>query len=366
MNNSKVGTFMAEWEKSHEHGVLPGAMLMKDGPEDYVGATIAIRGTLYFKGSHTLEVREALCKCFDAYEAIAKQHLTWLWRVEPPAGPDKFMYAKAPTMPAMLKKMGEDDHVGFAYTGGKKPHDASPWLFFTSGLRAWQAKLDWSGLDSLRFSVPREVVEENPVLFQQLFVEFARLLKAEHGHAGFAFNLSLPRLESNESTEAFMVSKMAGLDAGSAGLIGGWYEQGIDDHIVNIGWLTAINNRMIDKVGGMMTLNSELPRDWFAKYDYGNGIGIQAGPEPEIAPVELDPKPAIYVLPAMALKEVRMAEIDDLHQGSMDGEPRLTGLAAERWRSRFDVPEGELLRFKSKLLSERKLTRETTLPSALE
>jgi hypothetical protein len=365
MFDSKVGAFMAEWEKSHEHGVLPGAMLMKYGPEDYVGAAIAVRGTLYFKGSHTVEVREALCKCFDTYEAIAKQHLTWLWREEPPEGPDKFAYAKAPTMRVMLKKMGEDDHVGFAYTGGEKAHDASPWLFFASGLRAWEAKLGWSGLDSLRFSVPKEVVEENPALFQELFVEFARLLKAEHGHAGFAFNLSLPRRQPNEPTEAFMVSKMAGLDAGSAGLIAGRHDKGIDDHIVNIGWLTAINNRMLEQVGGATTLNSELPRDWFAKYDYGHGIVIQAGPQPEIAPVELDPKPSIYVLPAMTLKEVRMAEIGALHQGSKDGEPRLTGLAAQRWLSRFDVPEDELLRFKSKLLSEAKLTRETTLQTAL-
>lgn len=366
MHNSKVGAFMAEWEKSHEHGVLPGAMLMKYGPEDYVGATIAVRGTLYFHGSHTAEVREALCKCFDAYETIAKQHLTWLWREEPPEGPDKFAYAKAPTLRAMLKKMGEDDHVGFAYTGGKKPHDASPWLFFASGLRAWEAKLGWNGLDSLRFSVPREVVEKNPVLFQELFVEFARLLKAEHGHAGFAFNLSLPRPEANEPTEAFMVSKMAGLDAGSAGILAGRYERGINDHIVNIGWLTAINNHMLEKLGGMTRLNSELPRDWFAKYDYGNGIVIQAGPEPEIAPVELDPKPSIYVLPAMTLKDVRIAEIGALHGGSMDGEPRLTGLAAARWLSRFDVPEDDLLRYKSKLLSEPKLTQTTTLQSSFE
>ena len=184
MQNAKLDTFMAEWGKTHEHGVFPGAMLMKYGPEDYVGATIAVRGTLYFKGSHSEEGREAMCKCFEAYEAIAKQHLTWLWREEPPEGPDKFAYAKAPTMRAMLKKMSEDDHVGFAYTGGEKLHDASPWLFFASGLRAREAKQGWNGLDSLRFSVPREIVEKTPILFQELFVEFARLLKAEHGHGG--------------------------------------------------------------------------------------------------------------------------------------------------------------------------------------
>ena len=181
MTKSKMESFMEEWNKTHERDVLPGAMLMKYGPQDYVGATVCVRGTLFFKGSHTPEVREAICKCFDAYEAIAKDHLTWLWREEPPEGPDKYAYDTAPTMRAMVKKMGEQDQVSFAYLGGEKPHDASPWMFFASGMRAWEAKLGWNGLDSLRFSVPKEFVEKNPTMFQKLFVDFARLLKAEHG-----------------------------------------------------------------------------------------------------------------------------------------------------------------------------------------
>ena len=133
MEKDKLDAFMTEWIKTHGEGVSPGALLMKYGPEDYVGATIAVRGTLYFKGSHTSEVREAICQCFDAYEAIAKEHLTWLWREEPPEGPDKFAYPKAKPMRDMIKRMDEDDHVGFAYIGGKKPHDASPWTFYVSG-----------------------------------------------------------------------------------------------------------------------------------------------------------------------------------------------------------------------------------------
>ncbi len=356
---------MAEWTRTHEHGVMPGAMLMKYGPDDYVGATICVRGTLFFKGSYTPEVREALCKCFDSYEAVAKARLTWLWREEPPEGPDKFAYAKAPSLRAMVKKMNEDDHFGFAYVGGEKPHDASPWLFYVSGKRGWQAKLGWKGLDALQFSMPREMVERNPILFQQLFVEFARLLKAEHGHGGFALNLSLARTEENEPTEAFMTSKMAGLDAGTAAFISSWHKHGIADHITNVSWLTALNTCMLEKVGGLFTLRSELPVSWFAKYDYGNGIIIQAGPEPEIAAVELDAKPSIYVLPTMALRDVRITTNDALHEGSHDGEPRLTGLAAKEWFERFDIPETDIMRYKAKLLGEPKLTRETTLSDAL-
>lgn len=365
MAKPDMDTFMAEWNKTHDPLEMPGALLMKYGPQDYVGATIAVRGTLYFKGSHTPEVREALCKCFDAYQAIAKNHLKWLWRDEPPSGPNKFAFPEAPELRAMVKKMDEDHHLGFTYTGGDKAHDASPWLFSTFGRPAWEARLGTRGPDSLIFSVPREVIDENPTLFQKLFIEFCGLLKAEHGHGGFALNLSAVRVEPNEPTEALMVSKMAGLDAGSGHIIGGMPGMDVEHHLVTVGWLTAINHVMVEKAGGLFTLRSELPASWFAKYDYGCGIVIQAGPEPEIVPVELDPKPSIYVLPAMALKEVRLMADLSLHYGSKDGEPRLTGLAAKEWLTRFDVPADELMHYKTKLLNEPKLTKDRTLPGGL-
>lgn len=218
-------------------------------------------------------------------------------------------------------------------------------------------------MDSLEFSLSRPLVEKNPRLFQKLFVDFARLLKAEHGHGGFAFNLSIVRYEQNEATEALMVSKMAGLDAGVSAIIAG--RTGITDHIKTVGWLTAISKDMLTRAGGLSALRSELPIDWFAIYDYGNGIVIQAGPEPAVASVELDAKPSIYVLPNMALKPIRMAEIDTLHYPSKNGEPRLFGWAAEQWLSRFDVSGDELLSYKAKLLKEARLTPETTLPDRL-
>jgi len=365
MEKTELDSFMVNWINTHEHGVLPGAMLMRYGPHDYIGATLALRGTLYFHGSHTAGVRAAICRCFDAYEAIANENLTWLWREEPPAGPDKFAYAKAKPLRDMIKRMGEDDHIGFTYVGGRQAHDASPWMFWVSGLRGWEAKLGSRGLDALEFSIPRALSEANPTLFQTLFHDFARLLQAEHGHAGYAFNLSAVREEANESTEAVMVSKMAGLDAGKSGIVSRRDRIGITDHIKTIGWLTAVNYAMLDRAGGLSALRSALPMDWFAMHDYGSGIVIQCGPEPEIAFVERDAKPAIYVLPNLALRKVRVTEIGSLHDGSSDGEPRLAGAPAERWLTRFDIADSDLLAYQAKLLTEPRLTPDTILPGRL-
>ena len=158
---------------------------------------------------------------------------------------------------------------------------------------------------------------------------------------------------------------MNGIDVGNPVIMGGRVKYGILDKIKTVGWLTAINRNMVEKIGGMTALRSELPMSWFAKYDYGNGIVIQAGPKPEVVPVEIDPRPAIYVLPNMALKDIRMTEIGGFHYGSKDGEPRLVGWAADQWLKRFDIENNELLDYKSKLLDEPKLTTATTLPEQL-
>ncbi|NVL42893.1 DUF3396 domain-containing protein, partial [Pseudomonas syringae pv. actinidiae] len=193
---------------------VPGGLLTKQGPQDYVGGVPAITGTLFFNDAHLPEVREAICSCFDEYEALAKDHLTWLWREEPPEGPDKFAYAKAPPMRAMVKRMKENDLMGFCYTSGKQAHDAGDWEFYISGLRGWEAKMGSWGASVLRFSFPLLYVEENPIAFQSMFVSFARRLKSIHGYGGHGLVLSAVRVSDNQPFEAMLADKLNGLDVG--------------------------------------------------------------------------------------------------------------------------------------------------------
>jgi hypothetical protein len=338
---------------------IPGALLTKKGPKDYVGAVPAITGTLFFKDDHLPEVREAICACFDEYEALAKNHLTWLWRAEPPEGPDKFAYAKAPTMRKMMKRMSENDVVSFTYISGEKPHDAGDWEFQTSGLRAWQAKMNSWGAAHLRFALPLLYVEENPTAFQAMFASFSKRLKAMHGYGGHGLVLSAVREHENQPFEAYLSDILQGVDIGGPHRTASLADKGIK----SVSWITAINYDMLEKIGGIAALRSELPMDWFAYYDYGTGLIIQAGPKPEAAPTD-QPKPARLVLPNMLFKPLRAPEIH-LHNVSINGEPRIVGWAAEQWQKRFDVPEEELLAYKAALLNEPKLTKETTLPDRL-
>jgi hypothetical protein len=338
---------------------IPGGLLTKQGPQDYVGGVPAITGTLFFNDAHKPEVREAICACFDEYEAVAREGLTWLWLEEPPKGPDHFTYAQAPRLRDYANKLREDDHLGFAYTSGKQPHDAGDWEFQVYGLRAWQARMGSWGTSCLRFSMPLLYVEERPAAFQAMFVSFARRLKALHGYGGHGLVLSVVRESDNQPFEAYMSDLLKGVDIGGPHRAASAADKGIK----TVSWLTAVNYEMVERVGGMLTIRSELPGQWFALYDYGAGIVLQAGPKPEAAPAD-QPKPARLVLPNMLFRQVRAPSVD-IHRPSKDGEPRIIGWGAQQWLQRFDVPEEEILAYKAKLLDEPKLTEETTLPERL-
>ncbi|MCK9736603.1 type VI immunity family protein [Pseudomonas syringae] len=338
---------------------VPGGLLTKQGPQDYIGSVPAITGTLFFNDAHLPEVREAICSCFDEYEALAKEHMTWLWREEPPDGPDKFAYAKAPSMRTMVKRMKENDMTAFCYTSGKQAHDAGDWEFYISGLRGWEAKMGSWGASVLRFSVPLLYVEENLIAFQAMFVSFARRLKAIHGYGGHGLVLSAVRVSDNQPFEAMLADKLNGLDVGRP--LGA--SETADKGIKTVSWLTALSNEWLEKIGGIGEIQAELPMDWFALYDYGSGLVIQSGPIPEAAPTD-QPKPARLVLPNRLLKAIRAPKVS-LHNPSKNGEPRITGWSAEQWLKRFDIEEDELMAYKARLLDEPRLTKATTLPDRL-
>ncbi|WP_137983325.1 type VI immunity family protein [Pseudomonas viridiflava] len=342
-------------EKMH----IPGGLLTRQGPQDYVGGVPAITGTLFFNDAHLPEVREAICLCFYEYEALANEHMTWLWRAEPPEGPDKFAYSKAPAMRTMMKRMNENDLVSFAYISGKQAHDAGDWEFKVFGRRGWEAKMLVRGTSALRFSMPRLYVEEHPTAFQAMFVSFARRLKAIHGYGGHGLVLSAVRVSDNQPFEAFLAEKLHGLDVGHPVAGSAHAHEGIK----TVSWLTALSNEWVEKIGGIGEIQAELPMDWFALYDYGSGLVIQSGPIPEAAPTD-QPKPARLVLPNRLLKAIRAPKVS-LHNPSKNGEPRIIGWAAEQWLKRFDIEEDELMAYKARLLDEPRLTKATTLPDRM-
>jgi hypothetical protein len=328
---------------------VPGGVLTKRGPQNYVGAVPAIAATLFFADAHLPDVRAAIVECFEAYEVATNPELTWLFREDPPEGPCKLAVAEAKPFKAMLAKMDANDPVSFHYTSGREAHDAGPWEFQVIGLPAWQVNMGGWGLCGLRLTVPLLFVEKNLDVFRGLFRYCAQRLRAVHGYAGHSLVLSALRYDENQAFEAFLAMKLRGFDAGNlvAGAVNA--HQGIK----TVGWLTAVNREYLEKIGGESSVRSELPMDWFRLEDYEEGLIIQAGPRPEAAP-EDEPPPARMVLPDMLLQPIRMPAVR-LHYASTESEHRLIGLAAQQWLTRLDVPPEHLMAYKAQLLTEPKL-----------
>lgn len=62
----------------------------------------AIACTLFFKDAHLRAVRDAISACFEEFQDKAKPTLTWLYREDPPEGPDKLAYVVEKPLKKML------------------------------------------------------------------------------------------------------------------------------------------------------------------------------------------------------------------------------------------------------------------------
>lgn len=58
-----------------------------------------------------------------------------------------------------------------------------------------------------------------------------------------------------------------------------------------VGRFTTIENDYVEKVGGISAIRSALPMDWFGLCNYGIGLVIQGGAQPDAAPT-YSPMPA--------------------------------------------------------------------------
>lgn len=350
---------VAELESRPDLIEYPGELLMKGGPKDYIGAALCIRATLYFKGAHLQQVRDHIVSCFEEFGRLSGDVFSWLWRESATDDCPKLPYKNSKPLGDYIESMSENEHLSFYYTGGSRAEDASSWQFRIYGQRGWKAKV---GRDTsvVEFSVPVVFFEGRRPDFIALVVKCARWLKAEHGYAGYALNLSPVRREKNEPIEAFLSERMPGMDVGNAPLLADRPEFK-PFKIKTVSWLTVINYARLDLVGGAEGIQDKLPAGYFRMYDYGAGVVIQAGAKPSALGDQKDLRPAAYILLDHQLSDIRLFNVGSLHSNSQRGEIRLTGWAADRWLQRFDVRPSEIRNHVERLMQESPITGEDAL-----
>ena len=354
-----------QWAKENQSkALIPNALLEPRHSHEGIGAAVVILGCVYFENAYDVTVREAVAQCFDEYCAAAGDRLTFLWH----NGKAAQAFKKAKPMRELANKLGENDRFDFDYMSGERANDAGFWEFHVFGMRGWEEKMGTRGVDTLYFSLPVVAVQEDPDTFASLFFRCAQRLNALHGRAGFAVNLSPTEQTENESTEYWISQIMPGLDVGYPAANA---ERDLRDKIKTVDWLTAINKDMLDKVGGVRALRSELPPDWFSIGDYGAGVLIRAGvlPESGLSGSEDKPPapPAAYIVLDNALREIRARRFDSLQRGTVNGDAPVynTKESTVAWLCRFEVDDDKLLAAKAALLETPPLTAANALPNHL-
>ena len=354
-----------QWANENQSRLLvPNALLEPRHSHEGIGAAVAVRGCLYFEKAYDAEVRETLAQCFDDYCAVAGDKLTFLWH----NGKAAQAFNKAKPMRDLASKLGENDRFDFDYMSGESASDAGFWSFHVFGMRGWEQKMGTRGVDVLDFSFPMVAVQEDPDAFAGLFFRFAQRLKALRGHAGFAVNLSPTAQTENESTEFWVSQIMPGLDVGYPAANP---ERDMRDKIKSVDWLTAISKDMLDRVGGVSKLRSELPPAWFAFGDYGAGVVIRAGVLPDGGLSESEDKPPVlppaYVVLDAALRPIRASEMEILQRGTVNGDAPVynTKASTAAWLRRFETDENGLLAAKAALLDTPSLEPSNALPNPL-
>lgn len=215
--------------------------------------------------------------------------MQWLWREIPKDGPSRQRVKDSKNLCEMIELLSEDDHLSFCYTSGANAEDAGAWQFLVYGKRGWQTQMG-DDMSVLELSVPTGHFSGEKCQFIELAIKCAHWLRAAHGHAGYALNLSPVRRERNEPIEAVLAQRLPGLDTGNAALRANRAEL---KHLKfkTVSWLTLLDDARLAAAGGLDQLRSALPEQYFRLQRYGNGVLIQAGARPLAYADAEDPRP---------------------------------------------------------------------------
>ncbi|KWN70706.1 hypothetical protein WM32_21890 [Burkholderia ubonensis] len=333
-------------------GTLPFGAFEPKHQRPIIGAALAVRAVIYFKGGHTPAKRKALVACFQRYDDALQ---TYQRAVEKAAGrapskgsPLRWLYQdgkqpveleKGPSVASLSTSIPADAPYVLAVSNAEDKQEAGTMEFSTFCLEDWQASLN-RGMDVVTFSVPQAFLTFCSGVFEALFAQAVREFDAVNGHAGYAANLSLLNRGPNEASEYFWARKYGpGLDVGDPMRRN---LRRLTDRIKTVDWLTAINADLVRELGGADKLS--LPPDWFLKMPYDDGgLIIQAGVAPQtgIAGEQGHPPepPPAYVLLNNALRPIVANAIGTLQTGSATSTAPLlnTQVATEAWLRRLDV-----------------------------
>ena len=291
--------------------------------------TVGFTATFYFWNGHTPKIREALVKCFEAFEVAFGSHLKWGFDADK-ARWIKLSEGTMPSLRTYIKPLDEDDCIEWYVTSSNDKEAVGEYVASCLTERGWMD----GECSSFRFQVPRSLVFEsdgNKSLLNLISLCNEQLTPF-HGNAGLT--AISPRDEIDWEAEKFDLATR-------------YNALYIDDRVTDeisaprgikgVNWLTFISNTLSECLGGPASFVNYCRRFGIEPIPSGAGFLIQAGEYPQLGPIE-SPAPEEYVKANAALRPLRNGNFGSMGTGSINGELRFDRCTSDLWIRRFDVP----------------------------
>ncbi len=299
-----------------------------------VAICFGLAATLYFRDGHVEKQRRAVLDCFNDYESVAGNHLTWhgvgarsgrMSRVDALRSRDMspYLLSEKWTEPA-----AHEHAWAFNWHGGVNRDDASPWRIYAYGSPRRYAELDGS-LSFLQVSVPLGGPTDAYRRFAQLVFRFCERLSPLHGYGGATLLISHDRglAQVHASEAAGFAARYPGLEIDRPMS----HKLATLNAIKGAGWITVLSQAFVERMGGLQGLRDRLA-ETVSVTPFATGVLLVAGNAPEVGDLNrrLD-TPHLRDL-SRALKPIRITEHPALYTEGRFAE------ASEysAWLARFD------------------------------
>lgn len=292
--------------------------------------TVGFTATFYFWDGHTSRKREALVKCFEAFEAAFGEHLA-LRRDSDRGSWVKLPEANPESLREYVGALDEDDRIEWYFSSGDDREAVAEYSISALTARGWMDK----ECSILRFQVPRSLpFDENGKKILLNLINFCcEQLEPYHANAGL--NAVAPYQETAWEAEKFDLATRY-----NALYIDSFIVDKIQSPagIKGVNWLTFVSNTLSEALGGPPSFVSYCRGAGVEPVRLGTGFMIQAGEYPQLGPVGM-PSSEEYVRANRALRPLRNGNFGSMGTGSISGETRFDRCTSDLWIRRFDVPD---------------------------
>ena len=301
-----------------------------DSDHDRLVLTVGFTASFYFWNGHQAATREALVRCFEAFEAAFGAHLAWRFD----ADDGRFVRVdekKAISLREHVGTLDEDDCIEWYITSGDDHDAVADYVSSAVTERGWME----GRCSSFRIQVPRFVPfeSETATTLFDLILFCQKQLSPFHGNAG----LNAVRPYEELTWEAELLDEATRYQTL-------YIDSSVIDKmkaplgIKGVNWLTFIGNTLSERLGGPAPFVAYCRRFGVEPIPVGEGFMIRAGEFPQLGPVGA-PIPSDYMRANAALRPLRNGNSGSMGTGSISGELRFDRCTSDLWVRRLDAPD---------------------------